>query len=112
MGTIGGEKVLTGWAIAKGMGMKISRTSELEKTMVEELEEEPFQPLISPSQSAVPGWMSSATHSLPRASIVAGPAHIHTPNSGMTSQAAGFGFQSQPDGSSIRPLFTHINEHE
>lgn len=36
----------------------------------------PFQPVVSPPPSAIAGWMSSATHSIPHAAVAAGPPGI------------------------------------
>ncbi|KAL3497944.1 hypothetical protein ACH5RR_040676 [Cinchona calisaya] len=36
----------------------------------------PFQPVVSPSPSAIAGWMSSANHSIPHAAVAAGPPGI------------------------------------
>lgn len=64
-----------------------------------------FQPL--PLLSAVAGWMSSATHSIPRAIVAGGPWSLfEIPSFGMSYQAveSGIAMASQNAGSSRRPL--------
>ncbi|CAA2960726.1 Hypothetical predicted protein [Olea europaea subsp. europaea] len=64
---------------------------------------DPFQALMSPPQSAIPGWMSSATQPIPQPVVASHVAHIHAPRSGLAYQT---------DGSSIRPVFRHGNAHQ
>lgn len=44
---------------------------------------QPFQPVVSPSASAIAGWMSSANPSLPHAAVAQGPPGlVQPPNTG------------------------------
>lgn len=45
---------------------------------------QPFQPVVSPSASAIAGWMSSTNPSLPHAAVAAAPPGlVQPPNAGV-----------------------------
>ena len=45
---------------------------------------QPFQPVISPSASAIAGWMTSGSPSMPHAAVAQGPPGlVQPPNTGM-----------------------------
>lgn len=52
---------------------------------------QPFQPVVSPSASAIAGWMSSNNASLPHAAVAAGPPGlVQPPNAGKPSFSCPF----------------------
>ncbi|CAA2955139.1 Hypothetical predicted protein [Olea europaea subsp. europaea] len=63
----------------------------------------PFQALMSPPQSAISSWMSSATQLIPQPIVASHIAHVHAPRSGLTYQT---------DGLSVRLIFRHGNVHQ
>lgn len=66
----------------------------------------PFQPVVSPSPSAIAGWMSNANPSLPHAAVAAGPPNLMQP-----SAAAFLKHQRTPTGITGMDYQTAESEH-
>ncbi|CAI9772281.1 unnamed protein product [Fraxinus pennsylvanica] len=72
----------------------------------------PFQPIVSPPPSAIAGWMSGATPSIPHAAVAAGPPGlVHAPSSGQLSNSAFLKHPRTPPGGPGLDYQTADSEH-